>query len=340
MTLSLVFFRRLVWALRDFNIELPHVIEMLSQHADARTIRGWWSAPHRPWRDDEASAPKKAPGRHRLLTDDQAEELGQQLKANKTLRMLAASNNVSKGTIHNAVHRLGFESYRPHKVPALTEVHAGNRLKYAKKYLRQPKSLWKRVMWTDESAFTLQRRSERGRWKHKDDPRKVQLTGNNKGKVMVWGGISSKGTTPLLFLEWEGTGMNAADYQKQVIRPVARLLSQEPFKDMMFMQDYAPIKNARTTSQLIARRGIKKFPEGDMSWPANSPDLNPVENVWAWMKQRLAAMDTYPTSVESMKAKLTELWNEITPGFCQRFTDGYQERLEKVVEAQGYTTKY
>ena len=121
---------------------------------------------------------------------------------------------------------------------------------------------------------------------------------------------------------------------------MARLLSQEPFEDVMFMQADALVQKPGTTNKLIDRRGIKNIPEGDMSWPANSPDLHPFENVWGWMKQRLAAMDEYPTSVESMKAKLTELWNEITPGFCQRFTDGYQARLEKVVEAKGYSTKY
>ena len=157
---------------------------------------------------------------------------------------------------------------------------------------------------------------------------------------MVWGGITSKGTTPLVFLKWDGTGMDAGDYQRQVIRLVARLLEQDPFKDIMFMQDNAPIHNARTTKQLIERRGIEKFPEGDMAWPANSPDLNPIENVWAWMKYRLAAMNEYPTTVEMMQEILNQLWKEVTPEFCQRFTDGYRRRLEKVVAAQGYTTKY
>ena len=126
-----------MWALRELGIPKSTVIAFLSDLATPKSIRAWWNAPYRPWRDDEASTSKKSPGRPRVLTDDQAEELGRQLKSHKTLRMLAASTKWPKSTIHDAVRQNDFISYRPNKVPALTKVHVEKRLTYAKKYIRK-----------------------------------------------------------------------------------------------------------------------------------------------------------------------------------------------------------
>ena len=58
-------------------------------------------------------------------------------------------------------------------------------------------------------------------------------------------------------------------------------------------------------------RSVSTFLEGEkvevLPWPARSPDLNPIEHVWALMKYKLRQMTTYPTNADALFRKLTEI---------------------------------
>lgn len=110
--------------------------------------------------------------------------------------------------------RQGLAFKKTRKVPMLTEKAQGDRVKYAREYLRKPDSCLKSILWTDESAFNLNRTKADQYWDHEANPRRIQPSLHKTGKVMVWGGISAKGATPLVILEWQGTGLTAVDYQK------------------------------------------------------------------------------------------------------------------------------
>ena len=60
-----------------------------------------------------------------------------------------------------------------------------------------------------------------------------------------------------------------------------------------------------------AAKGILGF-----DWPPSSPDLNPIEKVWRWMKNEITNLDTVPTTIEDMKEVLGELWNDVNPEDC------------------------
>ena len=150
---------------------------------------------------------------------------------------------------------------------------------------------------------------------------------------MVWGGISAKGATPLVILEAQGTALTAVDYQKQVLGVVKIFCDQEDASSIPLMQDNAPVISAALTTRSMTARKIKTFPRGGMKWQANSPDLKPIENVWFWMKQELYRLDSYPTTHETMVHELKFFWKRLIPEFCQFYTNGYQKRLKKFVEA-------
>ena len=334
------FFHRAVWLLRDAGLSQKQASDLLASDVSSSSVNRWWNESSRDWHHPEVVVPKKSPGRPRELTPAQEKNLGSLLKCKGSLRQVANKMELSESGVHRVARRQGLVFKKTRRVPMLTEKAQGDRVKYAREHLRKPDSFWKSILWTDESAFYLNRTKADQYWDHETNPRRIQPSPHNTGKVMVWGGISAKGATPLVILEWQGTGLTAVDYQKQVLGVVKKFCDQEGASSMLFMQDNAPVHSAASTTRSMTARKIKTFPEGGMKWPANSPDLNPIENVWAWMKQELCRLDSYPTIRETMVHELKIIWKRLTPEFCQRYTNGNQKRLKKVVEAKGATLKY
>jgi transposase len=79
--------------------------------------------------------------------------------------------------------------------------------------------------------------------------------------------------------------------------------------------------------------GIYKLP-----WPSQSPDLNPIEHVWAYLKKKLAQYR--PKNIGELKLKIMKEWNEIPTSFIRRLIDSMEHRVEKVVRAKGGHTNY
>ena len=71
--------------------------------------------------------------------------------------------------------------------------------------------------------------------------------------------------------------------------------------------------------------------------PAQSPDLNPIENIWGIIKQRLQQRRVVFSNVNELIRALHEEWYGICPSTCQRLSDSMVERVKKVLNTEGHS---
>uniref|UniRef100_A0A9J8DCQ8 Tc1-like transposase DDE domain-containing protein n=1 Tax=Cyprinus carpio carpio TaxID=630221 RepID=A0A9J8DCQ8_CYPCA len=104
-------------------------------------------------------------------------------------------------------------------------------------------------------------------------------------------------------------------------------------EDFVFQHDLAPSHSAKTTGKWFTDHGITV-----LNWPANSPDLNPIENLWDILKRKLR--DARPNTLDELKAAIEASWASITPQQCHRLIASMPRRIEAVISAKGFPTKY
>lgn len=207
------------------------------------------------------------------------------------------------------------------------------RVAFARKWLRNGKSIIGNVIWSDETTVKSHPNGRRQKhWTPAKSPRPNQLKIHSGGiSQMFWGCISEHGTGPLITID--GT-MDSDQYIKvldeQLIPEleVAKEIYQGEWK---IMQDNAPCHRAKKVINFLSEKGAPL-----LEWPAYSPDLNPIENIWNWMKSRMGQCN----SKEELETQFLEIWDSITPDMCKRYCSEYEKRLKAVIKSKGRKTKY
>jgi len=100
------------------------------------------------------------------------------------------------------------------------------------------------------------------------------------------------------------------------------------------LQDNASVHTARIVTEWLDEQRFDVL----TPWPANSPDLNPIENVWGIMVQRLAGR-TF-SSAESFWRAIVKEWDAISYRTLRSLYASFPARYEAVIEAAGHPTRY
>ncbi|GFW76153.1 transposable element Tcb2 transposase [Trichonephila clavipes] len=124
--------------------------------------------------------------------------------------------------------------------------------------------------------------------------------------VMVWAGMMMDGRTDLYFFD---TGsVTAQRYRDEVFEPYVRLFRGAVGPAFIFIDDTAPCYRVVLIVDFLETENIQR-----MSWPANSPDLNPIEHGSDMLGRQIATLSHPPSFVTELKRALQEAWNRLSP---------------------------
>ena len=99
------------------------------------------------------------------------------------------------------------------------------------------------------------------------------------------------------------------------------------------MQDGAPPHTANTTRNYLAQKNIEV-----LDWPSNSPDLNPIENVWAYVQNSLTS--ALPRSANELWESVRNAWAAVPVELLQKLYNSIPTRLDKIIECSGGQSPY
>lgn len=244
---------------------------------------------------------------------------------NESLKSKKSSSTVRKRLCAKSIF-----ARRPTLVLPLTGIHRRNRFDWCK-VRRDWKEEWSKIVFTDESRFALfkndgrinvrRRRNER----QSNDCFLERHTVPTMG-VMVWGAISYNSKSPLVRIE--GT-INAKKYISDVLEPVCIPFLRK-HRGAVFQQDNARPHTAHIVSTYLNDRNIEMS-----DWPARSPDLSPIENIWGIMKKKIASSTRPPQNIEDLWSQIETAWNEVSQTTIQNLYDSMPRRMRKVLKRRG-----
>jgi transposase len=249
--------------------------------------------------------------------------------------------NLSTKTAANVLKSLNFFSAIKKKKPFMSKKHKKARLSWAKRHEHWTSDDWQRVVFSDETKINIWGSDGcKYYWSRPGDelkPHHIEVTvKHGGGSLMMWGCITYHGPGYACQI-FDGT-MKSEDYQHILDTSLNDTMEYYNLKyeDIYFQQDNDPKHKSRSTMKWLDDKGIKLLED----WPAQSPDLNPIEHIWHHLKLKLSSYDTRAKGIHDLWERCDKEWNTFTEKDCQMYIDSMPKRIKAVIDAKGGQTKY
>jgi DDE superfamily endonuclease/Transposase len=245
----------------------------------------------------------------------------------------------SRETIKQYLNEKNIFQRKMKKKPLISLKNQEKRVEFAQKLLQKQFDFdCDDIVFSDETTVRQYNCSSVQTYWHQNDENFIAPTMPNVHSggqsVMFWGCMSNAGFGPIVPVT--GT-MNAEKYcelLENVVSPYIQTLEQSG-RRVVFQQDNAPCHSAKRVQAKLRELKINTF-----KWPAVSPDLNPIENVWATLKKRRNEKYGIPKNKNRIIEEITTTWNSFSIEEAQKYSGSFEKRLQLVEKSNGLPIDY
>lgn len=271
------------------------------------------------------------------------------------------ANKVAKTTLVRAAKRAAFAEGKPIRVhrgkpvKRLTVATKAKRLAFAKANLRRG---WNSVMFTDRKKFNFSfpgAKVKPYQWVREGE--KPEAAGVNHPQVVnIYAGITRHGVTSCHVVA--GTSKHKTPFKNKkgvAARNITaeehlavvettflpegrRIFSHQGISSWVLQQDNDPAHKAAQATISKWNSQHKSSISLLLNWPPNSPDLNPIENIWAWMDAKLDALGC--KTFEEYQQAVANTLKAVPSSMIANLFNSMPKRMEEVIRLGGDKTRY
>ncbi|GFU69298.1 transposable element Tcb2 transposase [Trichonephila clavipes] len=249
------------------------------------------------------------------------------------LRSQRCFTKISRKTVARRLRGGGLYARRPVVCVPLTRQHRTARLQWCREHHNWTEQDWACVLFSDESRFSLSSDCRRQLiWRERGTtyrPENIQEKDRYPTcSIMVWASIMINGRTRLHVVA-NGT-MTGQRYIDEVLLPHVRLFRGAVGDKFVFMDDNATCHRTLAVQDCLDSESLQR-----LVWPARSPDLNPIENVWDALGRQVAGRNYPPTNKNTLIRALTEEWDKLPQQLLDNVVQSMVRRVECCITLHG-----
>ena len=151
---------------------------------------------------------------------------------------------------------------------------------------------------------------------------------------MIWGCFCYDGVGTLTAVEGNINSVKYIDILDKNLWPFFVWYFEG--KEYLSMDDNAPVHRAHTVDNYKDQNEVTS-----MEWPAQSPDLNIVENIWLYMQRELQkSVVNVGATKNDLLREIQSVWWNIELNYIRNLYQSIPDRLDYVIKMRGHLTKY